>query len=97
MLVLHPVGAGAQRQGIDRADRSPSPGQFNYASSGIGNATHLAAELFRSATHTQMVHVPYKSGGFALTGVISAQVQMYFATLPSALPHINSGRLARWP
>jgi len=69
------------------------PGQLNFASSGIGNATHLAAELFRSATNTQMVHVPYKSGGFALTGLISAQVQLYFATLPSALPHINSGRL----
>ena len=92
VLVLHPsVQARTVKELI--ALIQSRPGQFNYASSGIGNATHLAAELFRSATHTQMVHVPYKSGGFALTGVISAQVQLYFATLPAALPHINSGRL----
>lgn len=69
------------------------PGQLNFASSGIGNATHLAAELFRSATNVQIVHVPYKSGGFALTAIIAGEVQFYFATLPSALPHINGGRL----
>jgi tripartite-type tricarboxylate transporter receptor subunit TctC len=92
VLVLHPsVPANTVKELI--ALLQSRPGQFNFASSGIGNATHLAAELFRSQTHTQMVHVPYKSGGFALTGVISAQVQIYFATLPSALPHINSGRL----
>ena len=92
VLVLHPsVPARTLKELIALAQAKP--GQLNYASSGIGNATHLAAELFRSVTHTQMVHVPYKSGGFALTGVMSAQVQMYFATLPSALPHINSGRL----
>ena len=92
VLVVHPtVPARTVKELIALIQSKPN--QFNYASSGIGNATHLAAELFRSVTNTQMTHVPYKSGGFALTGLISAQVQLYFATLPSALPHINSGRL----
>ncbi len=92
VLVLHPsVPARSVKELITLAQSKP--GQLNYASSGVGNATHLAAELFRTATHTKMVHVPYKSGGFALTDTIAGQVQFYFATLPSALPHINGGRV----
>ena len=92
VLVLHPsVPARSVKELISLAQSKP--GQLNYASSGVGNATHLAAELFRTATHTKMVHVPYKSGGFALTDTIAGQVQFYFATLPSALPHINGGRV----
>ncbi len=92
VLVLHPsVPARTVKEliGVLQAN----PGKYNFASSGVGNATHLAGELFRSATRTQMVHVPYKSGGFALTDLIAGQVQLYFATLPSALPHINGGRM----
>lgn len=92
VLVVHPsVQARTVKELV--ALVQSRPGQFNYASSGVGNATHLAAELFRSATNTKMVHVPYKSGGFALTDLVAGQVQLYFATLPSALPHINSGRM----
>ena len=92
VLVLHPsVPARSVKELITLAQSKP--GQLNYASSGVGNATHLAAELFRTATHTKMVHVPYKSGGFALTDTIAGQVQVYFATLPSALPHLNGGRV----
>ena len=91
-LVVNPsVAARTVKELIALAQSKP--GQLNFASSGIGNATHLAGELFRSATHTQIVHVPYKSGGFALTAIIAGEVQFYFATLPSALPHINGGRL----
>jgi tripartite-type tricarboxylate transporter receptor subunit TctC len=92
VLVLHPsVPARTVKElvGVLQAN----PGKYNFASSGVGNATHLAGELFRSATRTQMVHVPYKSGGFALTDLIAGQVQLYFATLPSALPHITGGRM----
>jgi tripartite-type tricarboxylate transporter receptor subunit TctC len=92
VLVLHPsLPARTVKEliGVLQAN----PGKYNFASSGVGNATHLAGELFRSATRTQMVHVPYKSGGFALTDLIAGQVQLYFATLPSALPHINGGRM----
>jgi tripartite-type tricarboxylate transporter receptor subunit TctC len=91
-LVVNPgVAARSVKELIALAQAKP--GQLNFASSGIGNATHLAAELFRSVTHTQMTHVPYKSGGFAITAIIAGEVQLYFATLPSALPHINGGRL----
>ncbi len=91
-LVVNPaVAARTVKELIALAQAKP--GQLNFASSGIGNATHLASELFRSATHTQIVHIPYKSGGFALTAIIAGEVQFYFATLPSSLPHINGGRL----
>ncbi len=92
VLVVHPsVAARTVKELIALAQSKP--GQLNFGSSGIGNATHLAAELFRSSTHTQFVHIPYKSGGFALTAIMGGEVQFYFATLPSALSHINAGRL----
>lgn len=69
------------------------PGQLNYASAGSGNATHLAGELFKSLTKVNVVHVPYKGSGPALTDVIAGQVQFMFSNLTAALPHIKSGRL----
>ena len=69
------------------------PGQLNYASAGNGNATHLAAELFKSLTKLNAVHVPYKGTGPALTDLIGGQVQFMFANLTAGLPHIKSGKL----
>ena len=69
------------------------PGQLNFASAGNGNATHLAGELFKSLARLNIVHVPYKGTGPALTDLIGGQVQIMFANLTAGLPHIKSGKL----
>ncbi|MCE9642653.1 MAG: tripartite tricarboxylate transporter substrate binding protein, partial [Betaproteobacteria bacterium] len=69
------------------------PGKLSYASGGIGGSAHLATELFRSLTQVDMVHVPYKGTGAAITDLIGGQVPLCFCTLPSVLPHVKSGRL----
>lgn len=69
------------------------PGQLLYASAGNGNATHLAAALFSSLTQVDLVHVPYKGSGPALTDLIGGQVQLMFSNLTAALPYVKSGRL----
>jgi tripartite-type tricarboxylate transporter receptor subunit TctC len=69
------------------------PGQLNYASAGVGGVNHFSAELFKTATRTDIVHVPYKGGGPAMIDVIAGNVQVIFNALPSALPHIRSNKL----
>jgi tripartite-type tricarboxylate transporter receptor subunit TctC len=69
------------------------PGQINYASSGPGGSGHLAGELFKSVTHVNLVHVPYRGAPPALTDLMSGQVQSMFGTMLAAVPHIRSGKL----
>ena len=69
------------------------PGGLNYASSGNGTPSHLAAELFKSMTGAQLVHVPYKSAGPAMTDLLGGHIDLMFATLPSALGHVKNGEL----
>lgn len=69
------------------------PGQLNYASTGNGSSPHLAGELLTMMTDTRMVHVPYKGGGPALTGVLAGEAQLLFNTVVQSLPHIKAGRL----
>ncbi len=69
------------------------PGQINFASSGAGGPTHLAAELLKTMARIDMVHVPYKGGAPALNDVISGQLELTFIGAPAALPHVRSGRL----
>lgn len=69
------------------------PGQINYASAGVGNASHLAPELFNSMAQVKLVHVAYKGGGPALTETIGGQVHLTWANLVAGLPHVKSGRL----
>lgn len=67
------------------------PGKLNYASPGTGTSLHLAGELFKSAANLDIVHVPYKGGGQAMTDLMSGQVAVMFNVLPSALPQIKAG------
>ncbi|MBA4175012.1 MAG: MFS transporter [Leptothrix sp. (in: Bacteria)] len=96
VLVLNP--ASAQKYGIKtvvdviRAARS-NPGKLNVASSGNGTSIHLAAELFKSMTGTYMLHLPYRGSGPALIDLMAGNVDLMFDNLPSAMPHIKSGRL----
>ncbi|HVG04422.1 MAG TPA: tripartite tricarboxylate transporter substrate binding protein [Burkholderiaceae bacterium] len=69
------------------------PGQLNMASSGNGTSIHLTGELFKTMTGTFMVHLPYRGSSPALTDLLAGNTNVMFDNLPSALPHIKSGRL----
>lgn len=69
------------------------PGQINFASAGVGNAIHLAGEMFKTAAGIDIVHVPYKGTPMAFTEIIGGQVQMIITSIPGMLPHIRAGRL----
>ena len=68
-------------------------GQLDYASSGVGGAAHLAGELFKQAAGIDMVHVPYKGGGPAMTDLLGGRVSMYPAVPSTSKPHIDTGKL----
>jgi tripartite-type tricarboxylate transporter receptor subunit TctC len=70
-----------------------NPGKLNYASSGNGSLIHLTGELFKITTGTQMVHIPYKGIGAAYPDLIAGNIQLTFASIISATPHIKSQRL----
>ncbi|MCY1369249.1 hypothetical protein D9M69_562770 [compost metagenome] len=69
------------------------PGQLNMASSGNGTSIHLAGELFKARTGVFMTHIPYRGSGPALKDLIGGQMDVMFDNLPSAMPHIQSGKL----
>ena len=69
------------------------PGAINYASTGAGSATFVAAELFKGMAAVDLQHVPYRGGGEALTAVMAGEVSVYFAPFAVALPHIKQGRV----
>ncbi|MVW80701.1 Bug family tripartite tricarboxylate transporter substrate binding protein [Bordetella sp. 02P26C-1] len=68
------------------------PGRYNYGSAGPGTAHHLIGEMFKQRTGAQLTHIPYSGSAPAVTGLLSDQVQVMFDTVPSALPHIKSGK-----
>jgi tripartite-type tricarboxylate transporter receptor subunit TctC len=70
-----------------------NPGKINMASSGSGTSVHLSGELFKAMTGCQMLHVPYKGAGPALSDLISGQVHVLFDNLPSSAGHIKGGRI----
>jgi tripartite-type tricarboxylate transporter receptor subunit TctC len=69
------------------------PGELNYASSGVGGAGHLAGELFKQRAGIDVVHVPYKGGGPAMTDLLGGRVTMYPGVPSTVLPHVDSGKL----
>jgi tripartite-type tricarboxylate transporter receptor subunit TctC len=92
VLVINPsVPAATVQEFIALA--KASPGKLNYGSGGNGTNTHVGAELFKSATGIFMVHVPYKGAGQVLQDLMGGQVQALVTSLPTALPHIKSGKL----
>jgi tripartite-type tricarboxylate transporter receptor subunit TctC len=69
------------------------PGELNYASSGVGTASHLSAEYFRTAAGIHIVHVPYKGTGQAMSDLLGGQVVLMFDQPVSSLPHVKAGKL----
>jgi tripartite-type tricarboxylate transporter receptor subunit TctC len=70
-----------------------NPGKLNYSTGGVGTLPHLNAELFKSVSGTNILHVPYKGGGPALTAVVAGDVQMTFDTISTSLQLIQDGKL----
>ena len=70
-----------------------NPGKINMASPGNGTAPHIAGELFKIMADVNMVHVPYRGAGPALTDLLGGQVQVYFPGLPPSIEHIRAGKL----
>ncbi|MBV7482198.1 tripartite tricarboxylate transporter substrate binding protein [Bordetella sp. BOR01] len=69
------------------------PGKLTFASAGLAGSTHLAGELFNSMAGTNILHVPYRGGAPAVVDLMSGQVNMYFATMPSVINFVNSGKV----
>lgn len=92
VLVVHPsVPARSVKELI--ALGHARPGSLVFASSGVGNATHLSMELFRTMAGIDMLHVPYKGTGQALTDIVGGQVHTLFGSIPSTMPHARAKRL----
>jgi len=92
LLALHPsVAAGTPAELIALA--RAQPGKLAYGSAGVGTASHLAGELFKSMARVDITHVPYKGNVPAITDLLAGQTQMVFATMPTVLPHVKAGKL----
>ena len=70
-----------------------NPGKISYGSGGVGTTSHLAGELFKTLAKVDMVHIPYKGNALAITDLIGGQTQIMFATMPTVLPYVKSGKL----
>lgn len=70
-----------------------NPGKLNFASVGNGTPSHIAGELLKLRTHTDIVHVPYKGGGPAVADTLGGQVPLLIVTMPAAMSHVRAGKL----
>lgn len=92
VLVVHPsLPVNSVKELI--AFAKARPGEVHYASSASGSTPHLAAELFKTMTGTDMLHVPYRGTGPAITALLSGEVSAMFMPAIAAVPHVQSGRL----
>lgn len=92
VLVVHPsIPAKTVKELI--AFAKSRPGKLNFSSSGTGGVSHLSAEVFRAAAGIDIVHVPYRGAGPAMTALIGGETQIMMATTPVALPQMKANRL----
>jgi tripartite-type tricarboxylate transporter receptor subunit TctC len=92
VIVVHP-SVPAKNLAEYVALAKSKPGELNYASSGIGGAGHLTGELFKQRAGIDIVHVPYKGGGPAMTDLLGGRVTMYPSVPSTAAPHVEAGKL----
>ncbi len=92
MLALNPAVPARTVQELI-AYAKANPGKINFASPGYGSQPHLLGEMFRLMTGIDILHVPYRGPGLAVTDLLAGQVQMEFETIPILLPHIEAGKL----
>jgi len=92
VMVVHPsVPANTVPEFITYA--KANPGKINFASGGIGAPSHVFGELFKMSTGVDLVHVPYRGAGPAVTGLLGNQVQVYFSPLSAAIEYVKTGKL----
>ena len=92
LLVVHPsIPVNSVPELIAHA-RS-NPGKLTFASAGMGTASHLAGELFKTMAKVEMTHVPYKGNVPAITDLLAGQTALLFATMPTVLPQAKAGKL----
>jgi len=92
VLVVHPKVAAEGVQQLIALARA-NPDRLNYASAGSGSTQHLTSELFKSRAGVKIVHVPYKGNPAAVVDLLGGRVDMMFAEISTALPHIRAGKL----
>ena len=92
LLVVHP-SVPVQSVADLIAHARSNPGKLTFASAGMGTASHLAGELFKSMAGVEMTHVPYKGNVPAITDLLAGQTALLFATMPTVLPHAKAGKL----
>lgn len=92
VLVVHPSLPATSVKGLIALAKA-HPDDVNYASSASGSTPHLAAELFKTLTGVNMVHVPYRGTGPAIAGLLSGEVGVMFMPAIAAVSHVKSGRL----
>ena len=92
ILVVHPSLPVKSVKELIAIAKS-QPGQLTFASSGVGSATHMTAELFRLMAGVDIVHIPYKGSGQSLIDVISGEVAIAFDQITSSLPQVEAGKL----
>ena len=92
VLVVHPAVPAQTVKDLVVLARA-SPGQYTFGSSGVGGASHLATELFRSMARIELVHVPYKGGSVAVTDLLGGRLTLMFANLTTVQQHIKTGKV----
>jgi tripartite-type tricarboxylate transporter receptor subunit TctC len=92
MIAVHPSVPAATLPELVAYARA-HPGQLNYGSAGIGNANHLAGELFNILAGTKIVHVPYKGGAASLQDLVAGRVQLMISVIPTLQPQVEAGNL----
>ena len=92
VLVTHP-SVKANTVGELIALAKAQPGQMNFASAGSGTSIHMSGEMFKHLAQVNLTHIPYKGSAPAVTDLLGGQVMMMFDNIPSALPHVKSGKL----
>lgn len=92
VLVVHPSSPYQNVADLLAAAKA-KPGSLNYGTAGVGSASHLVSELFRSMAGIQIVHVPYKGTALASNALLAGQLHMSFDSISAALPLIRSGRV----
>jgi tripartite-type tricarboxylate transporter receptor subunit TctC len=92
LLVVHPSVPAQNVSELIALARS-KPGALSFASAGMGTASHLAGELFKTMAKVEMTHVPYKGNVPAITDLLAGQTALLFATMPTVLPHAKAGKL----
>jgi tripartite-type tricarboxylate transporter receptor subunit TctC len=91
VVVNAKVPVGNIRELIDYARKNP--GKLSFGSSGTGAASHLSAELFKSMAGVEMLHVPYKGTGQAVTDLVGGQIDVMFSPAETVMQHVRAGRL----